>query len=187
MMNKDMNEKIDIFSRLLDQADCILVGAGSGLLADAGIDYYNTAFFIEKYPAMVQYGFTTNAELMGRRSEEKPTPAARFTPIFLKMPPAIRPSVFSVYPKAGGKFLTLILRWKSAATRCCAHVLPLAGKISMQPVPAFIRNGALPAGNALRPAHSKQLFLVNLMRWTVPGAMNATVVSKSVPKMPFRF
>ncbi len=60
-----MNQKIDIFSRLLDQAECILVGAGSGLSIDAGIDYCDPASFIEKYPAMVQYGFTTNAELMG--------------------------------------------------------------------------------------------------------------------------
>lgn len=58
-------EKIAHFRRLLDQADAILVGAGSGLSADAGIDYFDLRSFAEKYPAMVPYGFTTNAELMG--------------------------------------------------------------------------------------------------------------------------
>lgn len=49
----------------IDQADAVLVGAGSGLSADAGLDYTNTRSFAEKHPAMLQYGFTNNLQLMG--------------------------------------------------------------------------------------------------------------------------
>lgn len=57
--------KIKQFVRLLIQADAVLVGAGSGLSADAGIDYSDPVSFAVKYPAMAQYGYTTNAEAMG--------------------------------------------------------------------------------------------------------------------------
>lgn len=58
-------KKIEKFVRLLDQADAVLIGAGSGLSTDAGIDYFDPSSFREKYPAMGQYGYTSNAELMG--------------------------------------------------------------------------------------------------------------------------
>ncbi|MCG8615703.1 MAG: hypothetical protein MI802_05755 [Desulfobacterales bacterium] len=49
-------EKTDKFRRLLDEADDILIGAGSGLSVDAGIDYFNVDTFAERYPAMVRQG-----------------------------------------------------------------------------------------------------------------------------------
>ncbi|SLM29671.1 hypothetical protein MTBBW1_1930009 [Desulfamplus magnetovallimortis] len=61
----NFKEKIDHFARLLEQADAILMGAGSGLSVDAGINYFDSSSFAERYPAMLQYGFSTNAELMG--------------------------------------------------------------------------------------------------------------------------
>jgi NAD-dependent SIR2 family protein deacetylase len=65
MDNIEFKDKIKHFARFLDQADAVLVGAGSGLSVDAGIDYLDSTSFAEKYPVMLQYGFTNNAELMG--------------------------------------------------------------------------------------------------------------------------
>lgn len=63
--NTTFKDNITHFCNLLDQADAVLVGAGSGLSADAGLDYADSRSFVRKYPAMAQYGFTTNAQLMG--------------------------------------------------------------------------------------------------------------------------
>ncbi|MEJ2154923.1 MAG: hypothetical protein P8X96_06285 [Desulfobacteraceae bacterium] len=58
------DEKIHRFSRMLNRADCILIGAGSGLSVDAGLDYFDKALFAKRYPAMLQYGYTISAQLM---------------------------------------------------------------------------------------------------------------------------
>lgn len=58
------DEKIDRFVQMLDRADCILIGAGSGLSVDAGLDYFDKELFARKYPAMLQYGYTMSAQLM---------------------------------------------------------------------------------------------------------------------------
>ena len=65
MDGTELKAKIKRFARLLDQGDALLIGAGSGLSVDAGVDYLDTRSFAEKYPAMLQYGFSSNAELMG--------------------------------------------------------------------------------------------------------------------------
>ncbi|MBZ5626139.1 MAG: hypothetical protein LAQ69_46760 [Acidobacteriia bacterium] len=39
----------------LREADYILIGAGSGLSVDAGIDYTDTAFFARRFPAMAKH------------------------------------------------------------------------------------------------------------------------------------
>ena len=52
-------------NELLSQAQCVLVAAGSGLSAAAGIDYTDTAYFAEHFPGMVRQGFRMQAELMG--------------------------------------------------------------------------------------------------------------------------
>lgn len=57
--------KIDRFLQMLERAECILIGAGSGLSVDAGLDYFDEDLFAKKYPAMLQYGYTMNAQLMG--------------------------------------------------------------------------------------------------------------------------
>lgn len=50
---------------LLTGAQCVLVAAGSGLSAAAGINYTDTAYFAEHFPGMVRRGFRMQAELMG--------------------------------------------------------------------------------------------------------------------------
>lgn len=49
----------------LKGADCILVGAGAGLSADAGIDYTDPISFAKNYPALVKKGFQFKLQLMG--------------------------------------------------------------------------------------------------------------------------
>src|SRR5687767_8753151 len=51
----------------LREADYILIGAGSGLSVDAGIDYSDTAFFARRFPAMAKRGFRMQYELIGYR------------------------------------------------------------------------------------------------------------------------
>lgn len=65
MTASDMSfdEKVDRFVQMLDRADCILIGAGSGLSVDAGLDYFDKELFARKYPAMLQYGYTMSAQL----------------------------------------------------------------------------------------------------------------------------
>ncbi len=50
---------------LLTQAQYVLVAAGSGLSAAAGINYTDTAYFARHFPGMVCRGFRMQAELMG--------------------------------------------------------------------------------------------------------------------------
>lgn len=64
-MKNIFNKKVDRFARMLNRAECVLIGAGSGLSIDAGIDYFSKEAFAQKYPAMLQYGYTMNAQLMG--------------------------------------------------------------------------------------------------------------------------
>lgn len=49
----------------LKQADCILIGAGAGMSAAAGLDYTDTESFAERFPGMLQYGFSYKYQLMG--------------------------------------------------------------------------------------------------------------------------
>ena len=50
---------------LVQDADGILIGAGAGLSADAGLDYTDTARFARLFPAMLKRGFRMQAELIG--------------------------------------------------------------------------------------------------------------------------
>jgi NAD-dependent SIR2 family protein deacetylase len=50
---------------LIREADGILIGAGAGLSADAGLDYTDTARFARLFPGMVKRGFRMQAELVG--------------------------------------------------------------------------------------------------------------------------
>lgn len=62
-----MIKEIDIQQTctLLRQAECVLIGAGAGLSADAGIDYTDPVSFAQLFPAMVKRGFRTRYQLMG--------------------------------------------------------------------------------------------------------------------------
>lgn len=63
-MDRD-KQNITRCNDLLTRAQCVLVAAGSGLSAAAGINYTDTAYFAENFPGMVRRGFRMQAELMG--------------------------------------------------------------------------------------------------------------------------
>ena len=50
---------------LLRRADCVLVAAGSGLSAAAGLDYTDTKAFAGLFPGMVKHGFRAQYQLVG--------------------------------------------------------------------------------------------------------------------------
>jgi NAD-dependent SIR2 family protein deacetylase len=49
----------------LRKADSVLIGAGSGITVDAGIDYLDETSFARDYPGMAKRGFRMHAQLMG--------------------------------------------------------------------------------------------------------------------------
>lgn len=52
-------------ARELKEADCVLIGAGAGMSAAAGLDYLDEISFAERFPGMLQYGITYQYQLMG--------------------------------------------------------------------------------------------------------------------------
>jgi NAD-dependent SIR2 family protein deacetylase len=59
------NNDIQRVCALLRQAECVLIGAGAGLSADAGIDYADPVSFAQLFPGMVKRGFKARYQLMG--------------------------------------------------------------------------------------------------------------------------
>jgi len=53
------SERIDRAARLLAEADCLLIGAGAGLSAGAGLNYQDEALFKEWYPLFASLGIRT--------------------------------------------------------------------------------------------------------------------------------
>ena len=53
-----MSETLNNIKKLINEADCILIGAGSGLSTAAGIDYMGEEFEKEFQPFIRKYGFT---------------------------------------------------------------------------------------------------------------------------------
>ena len=49
----------------IDQADRVLIGAGAGLSADAGVDYTDEADFAAKFPALVRRGLRAAYQMIG--------------------------------------------------------------------------------------------------------------------------
>ena len=58
-------DKINKVVDLLENSDCVLIGAGAGLSADAGNDYTDKESFVKNYPELVKRGFQFKAQLMG--------------------------------------------------------------------------------------------------------------------------
>jgi len=58
----------------------ILIGAGAGLSAAAGIDYTDQDNFAQVFPALVQRGFRARYELIGRRAITRPCTAVHPVP-----------------------------------------------------------------------------------------------------------
>jgi len=53
-------------ARWAAEAEAILIGAGSGLSAEAGFDYTDEAAFARSYPGLVKLGFRKKADLIGQ-------------------------------------------------------------------------------------------------------------------------
>ena len=53
-----MKKTLNDIKKLIEQADCILIGAGAGLSTSAGIDYAGDEFKKEFAPFIKKYGFT---------------------------------------------------------------------------------------------------------------------------------
>ena len=49
----------------LDQSDRVLIGAGAGLSADAGVDYTDETDFAAKFPALVKRGLRAAYQMIG--------------------------------------------------------------------------------------------------------------------------
>lgn len=60
-----MTDTIQRAAKLLNEADAVLIGAGAGLTAAAGISYMNREKFAEIFPAWVKKGFSMQYQLMG--------------------------------------------------------------------------------------------------------------------------
>ncbi len=58
-------ESITVARQWLAESPCVLVSAGAGLSVPAGVNYYDTAWFKENFPAMVQKGFSFPYQLVG--------------------------------------------------------------------------------------------------------------------------
>ena len=61
------SDLIQSSAHLLHEADAVLIGAGAGLTAAAGISYTDKAKFAEIFPAWVKRGFSMQYQLMGYR------------------------------------------------------------------------------------------------------------------------
>eukprot|EP01080_Neovahlkampfia_damariscottae_P001871 gene1871-1012_t len=68
-MNKEKYEKT---AKLIQDADCILIGAGAGMSVDIGINYNDRVDFAKRYPGMVKLGYKCNYHTIGAKdwSEE---------------------------------------------------------------------------------------------------------------------
>lgn len=65
-----LTEKIEALSREIEEADRILIGAGAGLSAAAGLSYFDEEAFKKYYPDMHARGFHFPYELVGRGDDE---------------------------------------------------------------------------------------------------------------------
>ncbi len=58
-------DAIDVVSGWLAESECVLIGAGAGLSAAAGIDYTDQKTFARLFPALVRKGFRAQYQLIG--------------------------------------------------------------------------------------------------------------------------
>lgn len=69
MEEKD-RETLALLRRELRAADRVLIGAGAGLSASAGLSYLDEAVFREHFPDMVRFGYHCQYELVGMKDDE---------------------------------------------------------------------------------------------------------------------
>ena len=61
---------IELLKEELARADRVLIGAGAGLSASAGLSYLDEAVFREHFPEMYKLGYRCQYELVGMKDEE---------------------------------------------------------------------------------------------------------------------
>ena len=64
-MRSALDGKIQRLSAWLDVSESVLIGAGAGLSADAGVDYTDEASFAKKYPILYGLGYRNKLMMMG--------------------------------------------------------------------------------------------------------------------------
>ena len=68
LVASSMTARIAQARNWLDQADCILIAAGAGLSAAAGLDYTDQALFARLFPAMAKRGFKCMYDFIGYKN-----------------------------------------------------------------------------------------------------------------------
>lgn len=69
-MDEQSLHNIDLLKQELMQANRVLVGAGAGLSASAGLSYLDEAVFREHFPEMYRLGYRCQYELVGMKDDE---------------------------------------------------------------------------------------------------------------------
>ena len=67
---KESMENLELLRRELNEADRILLGAGAGLSASAGLSYLDQAVFEKYFPEMYRLGYHCQYELVGMGDDE---------------------------------------------------------------------------------------------------------------------
>ena len=71
------DSRLELAKGLFDEADFVIVSAGAGLSADAGLDYTSREVFQKHLPGFMKYGFRRLYDVFG--FADWPTPAARWS------------------------------------------------------------------------------------------------------------
>lgn len=66
----EIQEKVDALQQLLSSSDAVLVGAGAGLSAAAGLSYFDPVWFRQYQQEMAARGYHFAYELVGMRDDE---------------------------------------------------------------------------------------------------------------------
>lgn len=59
-------DPIKSVARWVEEADTLLITAGAGLTAAAGLNYSDTELFAREFPGMLQYGINAQYQMIGR-------------------------------------------------------------------------------------------------------------------------
>ena len=85
-------ETIDAIARAIRRSECVLIGAGAGLSAAAGIDYTDTEVFARVFPKWAERGYRMQYEFVGAHDWAEPAKwaywATHLNYVFYQFPPS---------------------------------------------------------------------------------------------------